>query len=76
MKRHLLVPTNRADLQLALDSLKAAGIDAKAHNWNPEVATNPPARAGITVQQGEIEKSRQILDIEKIPFIELGAVTP
>jgi hypothetical protein len=48
--------TDRACLQTALDGAAlAAGIDARAIHWDPEVVTNPPTRAGITTPHDQAD---------------------
>jgi hypothetical protein len=71
-KRFFFVITNHAQLQLALGELLDAGLDAKAANWNPDVVTNPPARAGVTVPEAQKDEASEILTGINISFVPFG----
>jgi hypothetical protein len=75
-KRFFFIIPDRAQLQPALDKLTAAGIDAAAVDRNPEVATNPPTRAGVTVANSQAAEAREILTNDGIRFLVQEPVTP
>jgi hypothetical protein len=76
MKRFLFVITDRTQLQSALDKLIDAGFDAKPANWNPDVVTNPPARAGVTVPEAQKDEANRTLAAASLSFVPFGPITP
>jgi hypothetical protein len=74
--RYFFVITKLDQLQPAFDVLLKAGIDVRRAYWDPpERTTNPPQRAGVTVQVGQEQESERLLTGAGITFVHQGNVT-